>query len=218
MNSIQTLAYSRVTRPQHKWLKAYLCWGKRLKRLCVVWTKESLQEWTQYPLSCLRLEARQQQQSWQRHARKPGRWRNGWRSGQNHSSYLYQKKATSGKIRTIIPISLISHPSKIILWVILNWLKAKAEELPAEEQTGFRPGRSTVEQIFNSRVITKKHLQCQRNLFHNFMDFRKVLDRFWHACLWHVLRSFNTVEGLVQAIQARYESSSSAVLWNGELG
>ena len=47
-------------------------------------------------------------------------------------------------------ISLISHPSMIMLQVILNRLKAKAEELLEEEQTGFRPGRSAVEQISNS--------------------------------------------------------------------
>ena len=35
--------------------------------------------------------------------------------------------------------------SNIKLPVILNGLKAKAEELLAEEQAGYRPGRSTVE-------------------------------------------------------------------------
>ena len=56
-------------------------------------------------------------------------------------------------------ISLISHPSKIMLGVILNQLKAKAEELLAEEQTGFRPGGSKVEQTFSRQVIIEKHLQ-----------------------------------------------------------
>ena len=42
-------------------------------------------------------------------------------------------------------ISLISHPSKIMLRVVLNRLKVKAEELLTEEQAGFRPGRSTVD-------------------------------------------------------------------------
>ena len=45
-----------------------------------------------------------------------------------------------------------------MLQVIPNPLKAKAEELLAEDQAGFRPGRSTVEQIFNGRVITEEHL------------------------------------------------------------
>ena len=36
MNFNQTLAYSRVNRHPAKRLKACLCWGKRLKRLCAV--------------------------------------------------------------------------------------------------------------------------------------------------------------------------------------
>ena len=36
--------------------------------------------------------------------------------------------------------------------------QGQAEELLAEEQAGFRPGWSTVEQIFNSQVIMEKHL------------------------------------------------------------
>ena len=115
-------------------------------------------------------------------------------------------------------MSLMSHPSKIMLRVILNRLKAKAETLLAEEQAGFIPGRSTAEQIFNSRVIIEKHLQHQRDLFHNFIDLKKAFDRVQRAGLWQVLRSFNVKEGLVQAIQARYENSNSAVLLNSRLG
>ena len=85
----------------------------------------------------------------------------------NHSSYLYQRKATS---------NLISHPSKIMLRVILNQLKGKAEELLAEEQASFRSGQSTVEQTFNSQVIIEKHQQHQHDLFHNFTDFKMMFD------------------------------------------
>ena len=69
-------------------------------------------------------------------------------------------------------VNLISYSSKIMLRVILNQLKAKAKELLAEERAGFRPGRSTVEQIFNSRVIKEKQLQHQCDMFHNFIDFK----------------------------------------------
>ena len=64
-----------------------------------------------------------------------------------------------------------------MLRVILNRLKAKAKERLAGEKAGFRPDRSTVGQIFNSRVIVQKHLQHQRDLFHKFIDFRKTFDR-----------------------------------------
>jgi exonuclease III len=115
-------------------------------------------------------------------------------------------------------ISLISHPSKVMLRIILNRLKSKAEELLAEEQAGFRAGRSTVEQIFNCRVIIEKHLQHQQELFHNFIDFKKAFDRVWHDGLWQVLRGFNIDEGLVQVIQELYTNASSAVLLDGQIG
>ena len=40
-------------------------------------------------------------------------------------------------------ISLFSHPSKVMLKTILNRLKPQVEKIIAEEQAGFRAGRST---------------------------------------------------------------------------
>ena len=77
-------------------------------------------------------------------------------------------------------ISLISHSSKVMLKVILNRLKPQAEEIIAEEQAGFRAGRSTTEQIFNLRILCEKYLQHQQNLYHVFIDFKKAFDRVWH--------------------------------------
>ena len=128
------------------------------------------------------------------------------------------KKGNLKQCQNYRTISLISHPSKILLKVILKRLKSKAEELLAEEQAGFRAGRSTTEQIFNSRLIIEKHLQHQRDLFHNFIDFRKAFDRVWHDGLWWVLRSFNVEEGLVRIMEALYENAESAVLLNNEIG
>ena len=86
------------------------------------------------------------------------------------------KKGNLKQCQNYRAISLISYPSKAMLRVILSRRRAKAEELLAEEQAGFRPGRSTEEQLFNSRVIIEKHLQHQHNLFYNFIDFRKASD------------------------------------------
>ena len=42
-------------------------------------------------------------------------------------------------------------------WVTLNiWLKPQIEEIIAEEQAGFRAGRSTTDQIFKLRILSKK--------------------------------------------------------------
>ena len=51
--------------------------------------------------------------------------------------------------------------SKAKLKIILNRLQPQAKEIIAEEQAGFRAGRSTTEQIFNLRILCKKYLQPQ---------------------------------------------------------
>ena len=83
-------------------------------------------------------------------------------------------------------ISLISHPSKVMLRVriLLNRLKPQAEEIIKEEQADFRAGRSTTEQIFNLRILCEKYLQRQQSLYHFFVDFKKAFDGVWHAALW----------------------------------
>lgn len=128
------------------------------------------------------------------------------------------KKGNLRQCQNYRTISLISHTSKIMLRVILNRLKKEAEEQLAEEQAGFRAGRSTVEQIFTCRIMMEKHLQHQRDLFHNFIDFKKAFDRVWHDGLWQVLRKFGIEEGLIQTIQALYNNTSSAVLLNNQIG
>ena len=99
--------------------------------------------------------------------------------------HTFTKERQCQNYRTI---SLTSHPSNVMLRVILNRLKAKAEELLADEQAGFRPGRSSVEQILNGRVITEKHLQHQRDLFHSVIEYKKAFDRVRHSGLLQVSR------------------------------
>ena len=81
------------------------------------------------------------------------------------------------KYRTI---SLLSHSSKVMLKIVLNRLKPQAENIIAEEQVGFRHCRSTIEHIFNLRILCEKYLQHQRNIYHVFLDSKKAFDRVWH--------------------------------------
>ena len=128
------------------------------------------------------------------------------------------KKGDLKKCQNYRTISLISHPSKVMLRIALNRLKPQAEEILAEEQAGFRAGRSTVEQIFNIQLLIEKHLQHQMQLYNNFIDYKKAFDRVWQEALWQVMRDYNLDEDLIQVIQALYDSSNSAVLMGGEIG
>ena len=97
-------------------------------------------------------------------------------------------------------------------------LKPQAEKIIAEEQTGFRAGRSTTEQIFNLRILCEKYLQHQQDLYHNLVDFKKAFDKVWHAALWATMKKYNISTNLIQVIKNLYNKASSAVLFNGAKG
>ena len=63
------------------------------------------------------------------------------------------------------------------------WLWPQAEMIIAEEQAGFRAGRSTTEQIFNLRILCVKYFQQKQDPYQVFIDFNKAFDRVWHAPL-----------------------------------
>ena len=68
------------------------------------------------------------------------------------------KKGNLQQCQKYRTISLISHPSKVMLKITLNRLKPQAENIIAGEQAGFRAGRSTTEEVFNLRIICEKYL------------------------------------------------------------
>ncbi|KAK2180178.1 hypothetical protein NP493_454g03017 [Ridgeia piscesae] len=147
-----------------------------------------------------------------------------WQTGEWHKPWTQSliinlpKKGNLQLCQNYRTISLISHPSKVTLKILLNRLKPQAEKIIAEEQAGFRPGRSTTEQIFNLRILCEKYLQHQQDLYHVFIDFKKAFDRVWHAALWAIMRHFNTNANLIRMIQNLYEKATSAVYLNNSIG
>ena len=65
----------------------------------------------------------------------------------------FPKKEDLQQCQNYRTISLISHPSKVMLKIILNKLNPQAEKIIAEKQAGFRAGRSITKQIFNQRIL-----------------------------------------------------------------
>ena len=91
-------------------------------------------------------------------------------------------------------------PKQVMLKTILNRLKPQAKII-AEEQAGFREGRSITEQIFNLRILCEKYLQHQQDLYHVFIDFKKAFDRIWHAALWATMKKYNISTNLIRVIK-----------------
>ena len=108
-------------------------------------------------------------------------------------------------------ISLVCHPSKVLLQVLLNRLKRQAESIIAEEQAGFRAGRSTTQQIFNFRILCEKYLQHQQDLYHTFIDFKKSFYRVWRKALWSTMRLYKINANLIEVIENLYKKATTAI-------
>ena len=87
----------------------------------------------------------------------------------------------------------------------------------ASEQEG-APGRSTIDQIFNLRILCEECLQQQQDLYHLFMDFKKAFDRGWHAALWATMKKYNISTNLIRVIEHFSDKATSAVLFDGSIG
>ena len=97
-------------------------------------------------------------------------------------------------------------------------VEATGEKIIAEEQAGFRAGRSTTEQMFNLQIPCEKYLQHQQDLYHVFMDTKKAFDRMWHAALWAAMKNYNISANLIRVIKNFYDKATSAVLFNNSIG
>ena len=128
------------------------------------------------------------------------------------------KKGNLQQCQNYGTISLTSHPSKVMLKIILNRLKPQAEKIIAKEKAGFRVGRSTTEQIFNLHILCEKYLQHQQDLYHVFIDFKKAFDRVWQGALLATMTKYNISANLIRVIKNLYKKATSAVLFNGSMG
>jgi len=88
-------------------------------------------------------------------------------------------------------------PSTVsLLQVLQQRLKRYVEEEMSEEQTGFRKGRGTMEQIFVIRQLSEN-----RTLYNNFIDFKHAVDSMWQEGLWRIMRHYGVPEELVVLIE-----------------
>ena len=105
-----------------------------------------------------------------------------------------------------------------MLKIILNRLMSQAEKIITKEQAGFRAGRSTIEQIFNLRILCEKYLQKQQDLYHVLINFKKTFDRVWHAALLATMKKYNISTSLIRVLKTSYDKATCAVLFNSSIG
>ena len=89
---------------------------------------------------------------------------------------VFFKKGDRSLYNNYRGISLLSIVGKVFADIILQRLHILAERVYAESQSGYRKGRSTVDNIFTSRQVMEKRREHQKDLHIAFIYFTKAFD------------------------------------------
>ena len=108
-------------------------------------------------------------------------------------------------------IALISHASKIMLYILQARLNAFLRHQIAPEQAGFVKGRGTREQILNVRQLIEKAREYYVPMYLCFVDYEKAFDNVRWPKLWETLEEFGVPRHLVTLVKNLYESSEAVV-------
>ena len=84
-------------------------------------------------------------------------------------------------------------------------------------QSGFVPGRSTIDNIFILRQINEKYHEYARTSWHIFVDYQQAYDSIHRTSLSNILKHFGVHAKIVRMIKVCYEGSTGRVKIAGEL-
>ena len=89
-------------------------------------------------------------------------------------------------------------------------------ERMSEEQGGFRPGRSTIDQVFSLHEVLLRRRNGGESTFLYFVDFKKAFDTVWHDGLWHALHMSGIKGRPLKVLQSLYSDIRQSVLVDGQ--
>ena len=81
----------------------------------------------------------------------------------------------------------------------------------ADDQTGFRKGRGTRDQIANIRWIIEKAREFQKNIYFCLIDYAKAFDYVDHNKLWKILQEMEIPDHLTCLLRNLYAGQEARV-------
>ena len=90
-------------------------------------------------------------------------------------------------------------------------------ELLDKNQSGFRLGYSTIDNIFVLHILLELLKGTKKNMYCAFIDFEKAFDSVWRIGLWQILLSSNINGKCFRIIFNMYDSIRSRIVHNGDI-
>ena len=121
------------------------------------------------------------------------------------------RKGNAKECSNYCTISLISHASKVMLYILQTRLQLFVNQEFPEVQVGFGKGRGTKDQIANIQWIIEKAKEFQKNNYFCFIDYAKTFDCVDHNRLWKVLQEMGIPDHLTCLLGNLYAGQEAAV-------
>lgn len=125
------------------------------------------------------------------------------------------KKGSRDKCENYRGISVTSSVGKLY-GRILN-ARIEKEIVEKEEQNGFRPGRSCIDNIFTLRHLVEKLLAKGRELHVAFIDLSKAFDSVPFQKLWEAMANTEISQVYINAVKAIYRENKNVVIVGNQI-
>lgn len=114
-------------------------------------------------------------------------------------------------------ITLLSVVSKVLCKVLLTRMTSVMEPLLRQEQAGFRPEKSCVDNINTLRLITEQAEEFKSTLYMVFVDFEKAFDTLNWQYLWDTLANKGVPKKIISLIKSSYTDFKCRVVHQSQL-
>ena len=108
-------------------------------------------------------------------------------------------------------ITLLNVTYKVLSNVLKERISPYAEDNLGEYQCGFRPNRSTTDQIFTIRQLLEKSWEFNRDVHQLFIDFRQAYDSIARDSIWKALEDIGVPKKIIQITKQCIGNSKAKV-------
>lgn len=124
---------------------------------------------------------------------------------------FYKNKGSRCECKNHRGITLLSVPAKVFAHVLLNRIKEPLVRTQRPEQSGFTPGRSTVDRILALRLLAEKRREFREVLMVAYVDLKAAFDSVDRPSLWKILKIRGVPDKVTRLIQELYNDTQSCV-------
>ncbi|XP_060518457.1 uncharacterized protein LOC132697179 [Cylas formicarius] len=108
-------------------------------------------------------------------------------------------------------ITLLNITYKVLSNVLRGRISPYAEDNLGDYQCGFRPKRSTTDQIFTIRQLLEKSWEFKREVHQLFVDFRQAYDSITRESVWQALEGIGVPKKIIRLTKICIENSKAKV-------